>query len=283
MLVDYLAVIGHDEPGEASLHRGQFHDVVITETAAYRFPRTESARAGLADSSAVLSTLADLDLGVALPRPLAPVDAAAPVGRCHLVTTRVPGGALDRADVDGDAQVAAAVSAELARLLSRLRHASADPELRRAIRETPPERWRDFAAAVRQTLYPLMSQDGRPRAEQELTAVCALPPVTGALVHGDLGGRNLLWRRDSGRPVLTGVVDWDDAAIGDQAADVAAIAVTYGWTVATDTLRLLSAKPEAVLARARAIAGTFALQQALPAAIDGDDADLREGLAGYRC
>jgi aminoglycoside phosphotransferase (APT) family kinase protein len=280
VLDDYQQVVRHGEPDGRSLHRGQFHDVVVTPTAVYRFPRTESARTGLSRTVAVLSALAGVDLGFAVPAPLAPADATAPLGLCHLVTTRVPGDPLPRPVIGvADHRV---LAGELTRLLRALRRAGADPAVRRDVPEASPDRWHEFAVQVRAVLFPRMSRAGRQRAERELTTVCALPPVTGALVHGDLGGRNLLWRWECGRPVLAGVVDWDGAAIGDQATDVASLAVTYGWPVAAGAVEHVDAQPDATLARARAIAGTFALQQALPAAVDGDDANLSEGLAGYR-
>ena len=88
--------------------------------------------------------------------------------------------------------------------------------------------WRDFADAVVAELHPLMSQDGRARAETELAALRALPALDTAVVHGDLGGENLLWEWHAGLPVLTGVIDWDEVALGDQAEDLAALSASYG-------------------------------------------------------
>jgi aminoglycoside phosphotransferase (APT) family kinase protein len=94
-------------------------------------------------------------------------------------------------------------------------------------------------------------------------------------VHIDLGGANLLWTTAVGVPKLTGVLDWDEACIGDQAA-------TIGWPLAEriDTRRRGGARP--MLADAKIIAATFALQQALPAALNGDQAGLDDGLRQYR-
>jgi aminoglycoside phosphotransferase (APT) family kinase protein len=262
----------------AVLHRGQYHDVVVTQREVHRFPRTEAARARLPATAALLAALAQVDLGVATPRPLAAVDPTAPVGLCRLTTTRVPGEPLEMADIGPSDR--RAVSAELSRLLAALRRAGGD--MRGAVPEAEPDRWIRFAGQVRQTLFPRMSAAGRARAERELATVATLPPVMRALVHGDLGGPNLLWRREGDRLELTGVVDWDGAVIGDPAVDVASLAVTYGWRVAADALGAMGGQPGPVLARALAIAGTFALQEALPAALDGDDHHLRYGLASYR-
>jgi len=73
------------------------------------------------------------------------------------------------------------------------------------------------------------------------------------------------------------VVDWDGAHLGSQAEDLASLAATFGWPLAE---RLAASQP-AALRDARAIAATFALQQALPAALSGDRVMLADGLAGY--
>lgn len=109
-----------------------------------------------------------------------------------------------------------------------------------------------------------------------------MTPVGGALVHNDLGGANLLWTTSAGVPKLAGVVDWDESRIGDQASDLASIAVTTGWPLAEriETHRRGTTRP--MLADAKIIAATFALQQALPAALNGDQASLDDGLRDYR-
>lgn len=57
---------------------------------------------------------------------------------------------------------------------------------------------------------------------------------------------------------------------------MASLAVTFGWPLAE---RLTGGGP--VLDDARAIAATFALQQALPAALSQDAAMLADGLTRY--
>ena len=65
-----------------------------------------------------------------------------------------------------------------------------------------------------------------------------------------------------------------DAHLGDPATDLASIAVTVGWTAAA------SIAPD-LLPAARTYAATFALQQALPAHLAGDRANLADGLSRY--
>lgn len=68
-----------------------------------------------------------------------------------------------------------------------------------------------FAAEV----VPLLPADRRDRARALVAAVKAHPAF--ALVHGDLGPEHLLVDSD----VVTGVIDWSDAHIGDPAIDLA--------------------------------------------------------------
>lgn len=127
-----------------------------------------------------------------------------------------------------------------------------------------------------------MSDAGRRRAEVELTAVCAVAAGGDALVHTDLGGANVLLTSVGGVPRLAGILDWDGACIGNQANDLASLAVTFGWDVARriDDRRRSPGGP--LFASARIIAETFALQQALPAALSGDVVSLDDGLTDYR-
>jgi aminoglycoside phosphotransferase (APT) family kinase protein len=83
-------------------------------------------------------------------------------------------------------------------------------------------------------------------------------------------------------PRLAGILDWDGAQIGNQVDDLASIAATFGWPFAVqlDAKRHEGETP--ALADARAVAATFALQQALPAALSGDTLALDDGLIGYR-
>ncbi|HEX6873013.1 MAG TPA: aminoglycoside phosphotransferase family protein, partial [Micromonosporaceae bacterium] len=219
----------------------------------------------------VLTALAEQDLAFEVPVPVAPVDPQAPLGRCLLVTTRVLGQPL-AALPDRQVEPAGRV---LGRALASL--AAATDALRPVVGPAT-DRWTPFADQVSEVLYPLMSGPGRRRAQRELDAVRALAaPADPVLVHRDFGGENLLWRSPAAVE-LSGVIDWDSLSLGDPAEDIASIAATYGWTLAGYT----ADHDAGTLARARTIRATFALQQALPAALSGDLPNLDDGLVGYR-
>jgi aminoglycoside phosphotransferase (APT) family kinase protein len=171
---------------------------------------------------------------------------------------------------------------DLAVLLDRLLELGKDDNVRQAVPRADQHRWQRFAGDVSSVLFPLMSRDGRARAEAELNRVQAVDPTGEALVHGDLGGANLLWTASGSAPRLAGIIDWDETHIGNQADDLASIAATFGWSLARqlDAQRHNGSTP--TVADANAIAATFALQQALPAALSGDTLALDDGLISYR-
>jgi len=193
--------------------------------------------------------------------------------------TRLPGRPLGQ--VSGD-RAEEAVITDLAMLLDRLAELGPLPAIAAVVSPADPDHWPRFASRVRHVLYPLMSAQGRQRADAELAAVTAATAAGGALVHTDLGGANLLWTPAAGVPRLAGILDWDHARIGDQASDLASIAATIGWPLAHRIDARRHRSTGRMLADAKIIAGTFALQQALPAALSGDQAGLDEGLRQYQ-
>lgn len=86
---------------------------------------------------------------------------------------------------------------------------------------TGGERW---ASVLRDQVVPLLDPDVRPEARARVDALEALRPPRRTVVHGDLAGSNVLW--SDGR--VSGVLDWDLAALDDPAADVAALATWHG-------------------------------------------------------
>ena len=280
LLTSYLAAVQQASGGERPEFRhGQFHDVVLAGDVAYRFPRDEESRRALPGRVALLRALGNCRLPVATPVPLptAPAAQHEALGRCHAALTRLRGEPLPP---ELAARFEAAVIAELGGLLDALRGLGAEPAVRDAVPTADPRQWDRFAADVARVLFPLMSQRGRRRAEAELTRVAAVDPAGTALVHGDLGGTNLLWTVPESGPRLSGVLDWDGAQLGNQAEDLASLAATFGWPVAERLVRSRDGGHGA-LPDARAIAATFALQQALPAALSGDQVMLADGLAEY--
>ncbi|MEU2684890.1 viomycin phosphotransferase [Streptomyces hygroscopicus] len=270
-----------DTTDELAVHQGQFHHVVIGSDRVVCFPRTEAAARRLPERAAVLRALAGIDLGCRTPRPLFAGGAQDPDEPPYLVLSRIPGAPLADGVLDSPG-TAEAVARGCVTLLSGLAAAGEDERARAALPEAPAGAWQEFAADVRTGLFPLMSADGRERAGRELAALDALPHLTTAVVHGDLGGENILWETAGGVPRPSGVVDWDEVRFGDPAEDLAAIGASYGEELLGRVLALGGWADRATAGRISAIRGTFALQQALCALRDGDEEELADGLDGYR-
>ena len=282
LLTQYLVAIGkdgEDNGSKARLARGQFHDVVLLGEVAYRFPRDEESRRLLPARAELLSNLGNSQLPVAIPQLLSKAALSRPLGRCHVALRRLSGQPIE--EIADPLAEHAAVSS-LAQILDRLSELGTDQAIRKAVPRSDPRRWKRFAEDVTAVLFPLMSGKGRDRAEAELNQVLALDSAGDALVHGDLGGTNLLWDSAESGPRLTGILDWDEAQIGNQADDLASIAVTVGWPFAKRLDAQRHGGDTPTIPGAKAIAATFALQQALPAALSGDAPSLADGLSTYR-
>jgi aminoglycoside phosphotransferase (APT) family kinase protein len=274
LLDSYLSALGrHDRTDGACLLRGQFHDVVLAGDVAYRFPRDEQSRRMLPARVALLNALTAAAL---IPKPLAAPDMSQPVGRCYVVLRRLPGRQLasDEAGSPG-------VLPELIRVLDAFGELGRQPEIGAAVPPADPYYWERFADDVGRVLFPLMPESGRRLAAAELAAVKTVDPTGDALVHGDLGGTNLLWTGTTSRFRLTGILDWDEAHLGSQADDLASLATMLGWPLAGRLDRQRHGGRSPTIADARVIEATFALQQALPAALSGDAQALADGLTRY--
>ncbi|GAA0444355.1 viomycin phosphotransferase [Streptomyces sp. NPDC046215] len=270
-----------DRPDGLTVRQGQFHHVVIGTERVVCFARTGAAARRLPDRAARLRTLAGLALGFQTPEPLEEGAATSPDKTAYLVLDRIPGAPLEAESLESP-EVAGAVAAQYATLLAGLAAAGGDHTVRAALPHAPGGEWRRFADGVRAELFPLMNDAGRARAGRELAALGGLPHLTSAVVHGDLGGENVLWETAGGLPRLSGVVDWDEVTLGDQAEDLAAIGASYGEELLDRVLALGDGPQDGdVAGRIATIRGTFALQQALYAQRDADKKELTDALTGY--
>lgn len=284
LLGNYLAAVGascdNGDRTRAELLRGQFHDVALLGDVAYRFPRDEESRRLLPARVALLRALRSCEMPVAIPGLLSDAAVGRPLGQCHAALQRVSGRPIGRGEI-ANVQAQPDVVTDLALLLDRLLELGTDATIQQAVPRADQRTWECFADDVARVLFPLMSAAGRARAEAELNRVAAVDPAGEALVHGDLGGANLLWTVSGSELRLAGVLDWDGAHIGNQADDLASIAATFGWPLAVELDAKRHDGETPTIADARAVAATFALQQALPAALSGDKAALDDGLLAY--
>jgi aminoglycoside 2''-phosphotransferase len=98
-----------------------------------------------------------------------------------------------------------------------------------------------------------------------------------SLQHGDFGGSNILYDQES--QMISGIIDFGFAGLGDPALDIAAVS-TYGEAFLA---RFYSTYPEigSMLERANFYKGTYALYEALHGIKNGDEEAFKAGIAEY--
>lgn len=97
------------------------------------------------------------------------------------------------------------------------------------------------------------------------------------VVHGDLGGSNILCDRASGN--ITGIIDWAEVAVDDPAVDYSALTCGMSIPGCLDDLLALRPSLAAVMKRSCFIQYTFPLQEALQGVKTQDEEALWSGLS----
>jgi aminoglycoside phosphotransferase (APT) family kinase protein len=252
--------------------RGLQHLVLIDRGrgVVYRFPRSARQQHGLATAAARLEVLGRC--GLPAPR-LLDLVGPGPGILAHLVISHVPGVPLDTVPTD-DLPL---------RHRHRLRSDLIDAVA--AIRTIPVASWPAPGPA-----WPGLWG----RLAEQVAACSALPPtvlryhceladaaaaVAAAaplgVFHGDLGGVNC--RIDAGTGAVTGLLDWDSAAVGDPATDIAALLAGLGPRTAAD-LRASSPWWRREEERYRAYVATWPIQYYLWSLREGAPQEQQEAL-----
>jgi aminoglycoside 2''-phosphotransferase len=160
------------------------------------------------------------------------------------------------------------------------------------IAEGSPARWRAqyqaFYQRVRGRVFPLL------RAEEQRTVAaiweafledeanfCFYP----VLIHRDLCGEHILY--DAQRRTITGIIDWEDAGIGDPAQDFTGLLANFGPEFEAQVLAAYGGPPDArLLSRTRFYRAVvpfhevlYGLDAGLPEHISTGVSDLRATLA----
>jgi len=118
----------------------------------------------------------------------------------------------------------AALAPALATFLSELHSFPIAQAVQAGVQEHTPAQWREryqeLYTDLQKRVFPLLDVQLRAQSERlwenflDERAIFAFQPV---LIHGDLGCEHIFC--DPLRGVLTGVIDWGDATIGDPALD----------------------------------------------------------------
>lgn len=122
------------------------------------------------------------------------------------------------------------VASQLGKFLYRL-HSTPLTELERELPKTlapvTRERWLDIRQRATEKIYPLLLNHQKQWAERLFDSALANPAVFNyrpTLIHGDLAPYHILFDGN----MLTGVIDFGVAGIGDPALDIGSLIGTYG-------------------------------------------------------
>jgi aminoglycoside 2''-phosphotransferase len=117
---------------------------------------------------------------------------------------------------------------DIAHFLSELHHIRTSQKSFRNVRKFSTSGWTQHyqktRQKVRKLVYPLLGKDTLTRAEilwEELIETLLQSTFDPVLVHGDLTRGNILV--DPSKLMLTGIIDWSDAMVGDPALDLAGL------------------------------------------------------------
>jgi aminoglycoside 2''-phosphotransferase len=266
-------------------NQGQNNDVItINEGIIFRFPRHARAVEKMEREIALLRGLQGR-LPLPIPDPTYSSQGTRKVGRAFMGYEKLPGKPLYREmleSVDGEETVQ--------RLATQL------AEFLRALHGVPPNAfaiplpvtnsratWVLMYERTRKKLFWHMRPDAREQVSAHFERFLDDPrnfEWTPVLIHGDFGPGNILY--DAKRRVISGIIDFSSAGLGDPATDLAALItpLSYG----EDFLpRFVPAYPGIadLVERARFYMGTFALQEALFGVEHDDREAFERGIADY--
>lgn len=261
---------------------GQFNDIlVINDKLVFRFPRRQRIADNLAIEKAILARI-QRGVPLSVPRPTYSSVNTTKVGEVFVGYPRIPGRSL-KVETIGQIReryVRRYLAEQLANFL-------------RALHNFPPEyfgielphydtidHWKAMYAGVQQHLFEHMRPDAREQVTAHFEIRFNQPErfvFEPCLVHGDFGPYNIIY--DETRERISGIIDFSETGIGDPAMDLAPVSL-YGDEFVE---YMLPVYPELAEMRERSAwyRGTFALQEALAGAMDGDAAAFRSGMAGY--
>ncbi len=264
---------------------GQFNDIlVINEELIFRFPRYAHGVERLAVETAILSAIQDY-VSLPIPDPVYRSRGAQVVGEVFVGYRMIPGEPLWRDTllaINDDATLQR-LATQLARFLHELHTVPAEALALDLPISDSPDNWMDMYTRFYEKLFPYMRPDARDWVVHHFETFLAdtrsfnYKPV---LRHGDFGPGNILF--DPTTRVITGIIDFGSAGLGDPAVDLAGILCPAGYGEAFLS-RFYRVYPEIelMLARARFYAGTFALQEALYGIEHGDQEAFERGIAQY--
>lgn len=260
---------------------GQYNDVLIVNgDLIFRFARVPAAVTTLQHELALLHYLQGR-LPLAIPNPTYTGAEPGATEVAFMGYPMLPGKPLWREELVAiAARRGDTIACQLAGFLRALHHTPAPtaPSITLPLADTRQE-WAELYARIRAQLFGYLRPTARRRVAQHFESFLAGPNQSAfqpALRHGDFGTSNILYDPESA--LITGIIDFSSAGLGDPAVDFAALLASYGEAFYAQCYPHYP-EMEHALDRARFYHGTFALQEALFGIENDDPVALRNGLA----
>lgn len=288
-LTAYIQTIERSYPdfsvrsAKATMH-GQNNDVLlVNETFIFRFPKYAEGIDQLATEVALVNGIRNF---VTLPIPHITFEqlATRTVGQAFVGYHLLAGEPLSRETFLGiqDESILEGLAQQLAQLLRELHLVPVEMVIaqRLAVSDTYQE-WSDIYGRIREKCFPFMREDAQKSARRHFETFLDNPAhflATPVLKHGDFGTTNILV--DLPGQVISGILDFGGAGLGDPAYDFAGILSSYGEAFLR---RCVPTYPEREVFwdRITFYQGTFALLEALFGIENHDQAAFESGIKEY--
>lgn len=285
----YLGTIQRTYP-DFSVHsmktntHGQNNDILIVNDAfIFRFPKYADGIERLERELAILKGIGD---SIALPVPRVSFEHVTDqiVGQVFVGYCFIPGESLWREtlrNIDNE-QILESLAQQLARFLRELHTISVETVIEHQLSVADTyEEWSDIYSRIQAKCFPHMRSDARIWATHHFetfladAAHFAYKPV---LKHGDFGPSNILF--DLNKQVISGIIDFGGAGLGDPAYDFAGILSSYGEAFLR-RFSVIYPEMEAFWDRITFYQGTFALLEALFGIENQDQNAFKSGMENY--
>jgi aminoglycoside 2''-phosphotransferase len=263
-------------------HDGQFNDIlIINDEIIFRFPGYSGGVQTITNEVLILSRIQSY-LTLPIPNPSYLSKDMQTVGKAFMGYQIIPGEPLWHETLESidDNETLQRLATQLANFLGELHNIPTEMVGTHLPIYDRPDEWAKMYADIRNYLFPSMRPDACDWVRNHFEAFLNKPPLhtfKPSLRHGDFGTGNILY--DSKTRMISGIIDFGFAGLGDPATDIAAVSC-YG---ASFFERFCSSYPEteALLKRAQFYKGTFALQEALHGLLNDDKEAFESGIAEY--
>jgi aminoglycoside 2''-phosphotransferase len=259
---------------------GQNNDVLIVdERLIFRFPRYSSGIPALARTVRILRAIQP-SLPIAIPGPIYSSHGDWTVGKVFIGYPLIQGEPLWVQAFDGlpNERARQQIVDQLAEFLRTLHGYPVETLLPDEVAAFDPlAQWQGLYERIRARLFTAMRPDARDDVVRHFEMFLddrRNQSIRPSLIHGDFGTSNILY--DPTTSNVVGVIDFDSAGVGDPSSDIAA-ASCYGL----QRFGHYGSKIGELIDRIDFYRGTFALQEALFGAENGDRAAYRAGMAAY--